>query len=129
MTGDKVLLSFLLENLLEAAYACPEEGTLELKVEPDGDFVRFSLTDRRQSLPSTVLNELFYPDLKRMKGPDGQLTGTEYLVFKQTIREHDEFTGLRGCRINAEPAVGGGFTVWFTVPKAGKGRAGEAVSR
>lgn len=129
VTGDKVLLSFLLENLLEAAYACPEEGTLELKVEPDGDFVRFSLTDRRQSLPSTVLNELFYPDLKRMKGPDGQLTGTEYLVCKQIIREHDEFTGLRGCRINAEPAVGGGFTVWFTVPKASKGRAGEAVSR
>ena len=62
-------------------------------MEPDGDFVRFSLTDRRQSLPSTVLNELFYPDLKRMKGPDGQLTGTEYLVCKQIIREHDEFTG------------------------------------
>jgi hypothetical protein len=25
--------------------------------------------------------------------------------------------GRRGCRINAEPAEGGGFTVYFTIPR------------
>lgn len=35
---------------------------------------------------------------------DGQrLAGTEYLVCKQVIRDHDEYGGRRGCRINANP--------------------------
>lgn len=46
----------------------------------------------------------------------GVLTGTEYLICKQVIRDHDEFAGRRGCRINAQPAAEGGFTVWFTLP-------------
>ena len=35
-------------------------------------------------------------------GEKGELYGTEYLVCKQIIRDHDEFAGRRGCRINAE---------------------------
>ena len=63
------------------------------------------------------LNLLFYPHLSRMKqGQEGVLTGTEYLICKQVIRDHDEFAGRRGCRINAQPAAEGGFTVWFTLP-------------
>ena len=50
-------------------------------------------------------------------GEKGELYGTEYLVCKQIIRDHDEFAGRRGCRINAEPAQEGGFTVYFTLPK------------
>jgi hypothetical protein len=64
------------------------------------------------------LNQLFYPDLARMTASeDGTLKGTEYLICKQIIRDHDEFAGLRGCRINAEPSPEGGFTVYFTIPK------------
>ena len=64
------------------------------------------------------LNQLFYPNLARMtSGEKGELRGTEYLVCKQIIRDHDEFAGRRGCRINAEPAEGGGFTVYFTIPR------------
>lgn len=47
-------------------------------------------------------------------GEKGELRGTEYLICKQIIRDHDEFAGRRGCRINAEPAQEGGFTVYFT---------------
>ena len=50
-------------------------------------------------------------------GEKGELRGTEYLVCKQIIRDHDEFAGKRGCRINAEPAENGGFTVYFTIPR------------
>ena len=35
---------------------------------------------------------------------------------KQIIRDQDEYAGRRGCRINDDPAPGGGYTVWFTVP-------------
>ena len=50
------------------------------------------------------------------QGQEGVLTGTEYLICKQVIRDHDEFAGRRGCRINAQPVAEGGFTVWFTLP-------------
>jgi hypothetical protein len=44
------------------------------------------------------------------------LVGVEYLLCKQIIREHDEFAGRRGCRMNAENRKEGGFVVWFTIP-------------
>ena len=78
----------------------------------------FSLKDTRREKSVEELNQLFYPNLARMtSGEKGELRGTEYLVCKQIIRDHDEFAGRRGCRINAEPAEGGGFTVYFTIPR------------
>ena len=75
-------------------------------------------TDLRRSKTEDELNQLFYPDLTRMTaGEEGKLSGTEYLICKQIIRDHDEFAGRRGCRINAEPSIDGGFTVYFTIPK------------
>jgi len=60
---------------------------------------------------------LFYPALSRFhEGGTAGLQGTEFLVCKQIIREHDEFAGRRGCRINACPSSEGGYTVWFTIP-------------
>ena len=42
----------------------------------------------------------------------------EFIRFLFTdIRDHDEFAGRRGCRINAEPGKEGGFTIYFTLPK------------
>ena len=60
---------------------------------------------------------LFYPNIEKMKDDRiGGLKGTEFLICKQIIREHDEYTGKRGCRINAEIVESGGFCIWFTVP-------------
>ena len=115
--GDLNLLQFLLENLLDEALAVEQEGTLLLDAVIDNGFVRFRFTDRRRFKSQEELNRLFYPDRERMT-VDGEdaLAGTEYLVCKQIIRDHDEFAGRRGCRINAEEAEGGGFTVYFTLP-------------
>ena len=117
-TGDAVLLRFLLENLVDEAVRVPVSGRLRLDVVRDGSFVRVSFTDSRRDMSQEELDALFYPDKKRMCAQDnGQtLTGTEYLVCKQIVRDHDEFAGKRGCRINACKAEGGGFKVWFTVP-------------
>lgn len=118
ITGDWNLLRFLFENLIDEVLSVPQAGNVVLKVEEDGEFVRFSFTDMRREKSQEELNHLFYPNLSRMTaGERGELRGTEYLVCKQIIRDHDEFAGHRGCRINAEPGTEGGFTVYFTLPK------------
>ena len=115
--GDVIQLKFMLENLIDEALSYEVDGILELCIYKDKDFVRFDFRDTRREKSQEELNLLFYPHLSRMKqGQEGVLTGTEYLICKQVIRDHDEFAGRRGCRINAQPAVEGGFTVWFTLP-------------
>ena len=94
------------------------DGAVCLSAREDGEFIRFLFTDMRREKTREELNQLFYPDLSRMTaGEKGELYGTEYLVCKQIIRDHDEFAGRRGCRINAEPGKEGGFTIYFTLPK------------
>ncbi len=117
MTGDVIQLKYLLENLINEAVSYPMEGALALHIYKEGTFVRFDFIDRRRQLTQEELNQLFYPHLSRLKKEAGEvLMGTEYLICKQIIRDHDEFAGRRGCRINAQPAEGGGFMVWFTIP-------------
>lgn len=117
VVGDIVLLKFLLENLVNEAMACPKDGRLELRVYKEGHFVRFDFVDHRREYSQEELNQLFYPHLDRMRRQrEGILTGTEYLVCKQIVRDHDEFAGRRGCRMNAARAQDGGFMVWFTLP-------------
>ena len=116
--GDVNQLRFLLENLIDEALTVHEDGVLRLQARKDDEYIRFLFTDTRREKSVLELNQLFYPNLARMtSGEKGELRGTEYLVCKQIIRDHDEFAGRRGCRINAEPAADGGFTVYFTVPR------------
>ena len=116
--GDVNQLRFLLENLIDEALTVHEDGVLRLQARKDDEYIRFLFTDTRREKSVLELNQLFYPNLARMtSGEKGELRGTEYLVCKQIIRDHDEFAGRRGCRINDEPAEGGGFTVYFTIPR------------
>ena len=116
--GDVNQLRFLLENLIDEALTVHEDGVLRLQARKDDEYIRFLFTDTRREKSVLELNQLFYPNLaRRTSGEKGELRGTEYLVCKQIIRDHDEFAGRRGCRINAEPAEGGGFTVYFTIPR------------
>lgn len=118
VTGDLNQLRFLFENLIDEALTYAADGALTLKAVEDGDYIRFLFTDKRREKSVKELNRLFYPDLARMtNGEKGELQGTEFLICKQIIRDHDEFAGRRGCRINAEPAPEGGYTVYFTIPK------------
>lgn len=117
MLGDVIQLKFMLENLIDEALSYEADGLLVLHIYKEGDFVRFDFRDTRREKSQEELNQLFYPHLSRMRqGQEGVLKGTEYLICKQVIRDHDEFAGRRGCRINAQPAADGGFIVWFTIP-------------
>ena len=104
MLGDMIQLKYMLENLIDEALSYEVDGRLYLHIYKDTDFARFDFIDKRRDKTQEELNQLFYPHLSRMKrGSEGVLTGTEYLICKQVIREHDEFAGRRGCRINAQP--------------------------
>ena len=117
MIGDAIQLRFMLENLVNEALTHADEGVLELHIYKEGAFVRFDFIDRRRNHSQEELNLLFYPHLERMQNArEGVLTGTEYLICKQVVRDHDEFAGRRGCRMNACQAEGGGFMVWITIP-------------
>lgn len=118
VVGDINQLRFLLENLIDEALSDPADGDLLLRAAKDEEYVRFIFTDKRRERTREELNQLFYPNLARMTaGERGKLHGVEYLVCKQIIRDHDEFVGRRGCRINAEPEENGGYTVYFTIPR------------
>lgn len=107
-----------MENLIDEALSVPVAGKIRLTCAVEDDFVRFSFfTDMRREKTREELNQLFYPNLVRMTaGEKGKLCGTEYLLCKQIIRDHDEFAGRRGCRINAEPAEKGGFPYTLRCP-------------
>lgn len=116
VVGDGTLLRFLVEQLIDEALTVPLPGELRFKVTDAGDFLQFSFIDPRRNKSQEELNQLFYPSLGRMTGAE-RLSGTVYLICKQIIRDHDAAVGHRGCRINAEVLSGGGFVVYFTLPK------------
>lgn len=70
------------------------------------------------------LNQLFYPDLSRMTaGEKGELYGTEYLVCKQIIRDHDEFAGRRGMPYQCRTGKGRRFyNIFYATEKMKYGR-------
>ena len=112
-------MRFLLENLLDESLRYKSEGEITLSVAKDEGFARFEFTDKRRDFSQDELNQLFYPDNAKVEASENGnvLLGAEFLICKQIIRDHDEFGGRRGCRINANVTkCGKGFCVWFTLP-------------
>lgn len=105
--GDRNELQFLLENLINEALSNEQaENLFYLTASQEADTVRFRFCHPQCEKSVDELNRLFYPEESRM----------EFLICKQIIRDHDEFAGRRGCRINAEPMTEGGYCVYFTLP-------------
>ena len=115
--GDTVQINLLIESLINEALSYQAKGTLSLETTVFNEFIEFRFTDSRREKSVEELNHLFYPKLTDAEPTkEGALVGTEYLICKQIIREHDEYAGRRGCRINAMPAKKDGFTIYFTLP-------------
>lgn len=113
---DAQLIAFLLEQLIDASFALSATDILHLAAASDGDFIRISFTNYSRILTPKELNTLFYPTQSRITYTDGQLQGTEYIICRQIIREHDAHFNHVGCRIKADPTPGG-YTLWFTLPE------------
>lgn len=66
VTGDRVLLLFLLENLIDEAVRYEVSGILRLVAKAENGFVRVDFIDMRRTYSQEELNALFYPDRERM---------------------------------------------------------------
>ena len=105
VTADRVMLEYLIENLLDRGFSYG--GDMTLKAVPYGDFVRFELHRKCSAPDAGVLDGLFTPLMNQ--------DNMAYVICRQIIREHDEAFGHPGCRINAESEPDG-VMIWFTVP-------------
>ena len=110
--GDMVMLQYMLDTLLQAAYSVKECGELQLNFAVSEQFCTFALCDTRRQWTADEMQTLFYADSLQYDPQTDRLLGAEYLLCKQVIREHDEHCGVRGCRIYATD----GNTVVFTLP-------------
>lgn len=113
---DEVLVDFLIEQLIDGALSLSVTDALHLMAEPDGDFIRIGLVNKSRTLDPDTLYTLFSPSQSRITSTDGCLQGTEYIVCRQIIREHDAHFNHIGCRIKAE-STAEGYVVWFTLPR------------
>ena len=112
---DVSLVSLLIESLLDAALKTKLPGCLRLSAVDAGDMVRVELFDSRVVLTSEEVASLFTPD-KRNIADDGTVWGMEYLVAKEIVRMHEDYTGSHGGRMEARSDVSG-TVILFTLPK------------
>ena len=113
---DPQLIAFLLEQLIDASLILSVTDKLHLSATPDGDFIRINLTNCSRPLAPELLHTLFYPINSRITHAGGRLQGTEYIVCRQIIREHDTHFNHIGCRIQAT-STSETHTLWFTLPR------------
>lgn len=112
---DADLVDFLFEQLLSAAFKVEKNGTLLLRALEGDGLVKVELVDDRYVIPSDEAAELFTPT-KRNVNDVGGVNYMEYLVAKEIVRIHEDYTGKHGGRMEASSDVSG-TVILFTLPK------------
>ena len=112
---DAVLVSYLFEVLIDAAFKVGKNGVLLLRATDSGDTVRIELVDNRYTLSSDEVAELFTPSHFNI-GERAELRGMEYLVAKEIVRMHEDYTGRHASRMESRADVDG-VVILFTLPK------------
>ena len=112
---DAELVANLFEVLVDAAFKVGTDGVLALRAADGGEFVKIELVDTRRTLTSDQAQELFTPSRYNIAS-GGTLQGMEYLVAKEVVRMHEDYTGRHGSRMEARADVES-VTILFTLPK------------
>jgi signal transduction histidine kinase len=101
----------VLTNLVgNALKFTPEDGSVTVAVEPQGDFVRFSVRDTGPGIPSEAMPHLFEP-FWQAKGTARQGTGLGLTISRGIVEAH-------GGWLEVETEQGQGSTFAFTLPRA-----------
>lgn len=111
--GDIVLLQYMLDMLLSLVFETKTSGKVQLNFENSQGFIKFALSDDRLERSDDENSKLFYADSMYYDDKNDLLVGSQYLIAKQIIRDHDERLNHPGCRIYAEENK-----VVFTLPKS-----------
>ncbi|WP_309893747.1 HAMP domain-containing sensor histidine kinase [Archangium sp.] len=101
------VLSNLVGNALKFT---PEEGRVTVEVEPEGDFVRFSVKDTGPGLPAEALPHLFQP-FWQARRTARQGTGLGLFISRGIVEAH-------GGGLEVDSQEGRGSTFSFTLPRA-----------
>jgi PAS domain S-box-containing protein len=105
-------LERVLRNLLRNAVKfSPRGGRIEIKAEPFGRFVLFSVLDRGSGIPAADMDRVFEPFYKT---PDAVNTGAQGAGLGLAVCRR--LVEWQGGRIWAEPRPGGGTAFHFTLP-------------
>ncbi|HXN55462.1 MAG TPA: ATP-binding protein [Myxococcales bacterium] len=107
--ADPERISLVLGNLLSNAIRySPRRQTVELRSEPQGGRVRFSVTDRGPGIPREQQQRVF-EKFVRLPGAKGEGIGLGLYISREIVVAH-------GGEMGFEDAPGGGSRFWFTLP-------------
>ncbi len=104
---DRIIANYMIDTLLSGAMEDESMGTLRLSFAKEDKFIKVTFTDDRLEYSDDELQTLFYADSIKYDNITGALHGSQFLLLKQMVREHDEYSGHKGCRIYAEKAEEG----------------------
>jgi signal transduction histidine kinase len=110
---DRVKLRMVLKNLLHNAVKFTERGTVTLRVEPDGDGARFTVSDTGAGIPAEQLGTIFEP-FTQAHGPASRRRGGAGLGLYIAQR----LVEILGGTISVDSEVGRGSTFAVWIPRA-----------
>ena len=115
--GDKIFIQTLLDNIISLYFEHESGGDLLLNFDISDGFAKFAFTDTAYRYADEDIPQLFYIDNVKYDAKSDTLSGAQYMICRQIVREHDAYSSRRGCRIYVENNDGGGGSSFiFTLP-------------
>ena len=115
--GDRIYIQTLIDNIVSLFFEHNSGGDLLLDFDVSDGFAKFAFTDTHYTYEEAVVSLVFYTDHVQYNASNNTLSGAQYLICRQIIREHDAYSSRRGCRIYVEnDAEGHGSRFVFTLP-------------
>jgi len=115
--GDRIFIQTLLDNILSLYFEHESGGELLLNFDVSDGFAKFAFTDTAYRYADEDIPQLFYIDNVKYDAKSDTLSGAQYMICRQIVREHDAYSSRRGCRIYVENnADGQGSSFIFTLP-------------
>jgi signal transduction histidine kinase len=102
----QMILGFLLDNALAHT---PAGGSVTMRAEPEGDRVRFTISDTGSGIPGDCLEHVFERFYQVPGTESDGRAGLGLTVAREIVESY-------GGEIRCESQEGHGTTVWFTLP-------------
>lgn len=113
--GDKIFIQTLLDNIISLYFEHESGGDLLLNFDVSNGFAKFAFTDTAYRYADEDIPQLFYIDNVKYDAKSDTLSGAQYMICRQIVREHDAYSSRRGCRIYVENNDEGSSFI-FTLP-------------
>lgn len=112
ITADAARLQQVLVNLLHNAIKfTPPDGVIKVSAAPEGEFMRFAVTDTGQGIAEDQVGRIFERFYKADKSRTSSGTGLGLAIARHMVELH-------GGRIGVTSAIDKGSTFHFTIPLA-----------